>query len=155
VATIARTHRAETDSPYQTPHPWRGKRNEPSFVAHVARMVARVKGVSLAEVDRATTESTFAALGLSAEALPRPVYKIEGAVYIPAATADPADLDAVPTDGVSEAIVTGFTDPLERPEHVLALPRKRVTRMARASQRGSRESAPRPRRAGPWVSWTK
>lgn len=121
----------ETDSPYLTPHPWRGKRNEPSFVAHVARMVARVKGVSLAEVDAKTTESTFAALGLSAESLPRPVYKIEGAVYIQAATADPADLDAVLTDGVSEAIVTGFTDPLERPEHVLAL-------AAKARERGWR-----------------
>ena len=121
----------ETDSPYLTPHPWRGKRNEPSFVAHVARTVARVKDMSLADVDRATTESTYAALGLSAASLPRPVYKVESAVYIQAATADPADLDAVPTDGVSEAIITGFSDPLERPEHVLAL-------AARARERGWR-----------------
>ncbi len=111
----------ETDSPYLTPHPWRGKRNEPSFVTHVARTVARVKGLSLAEVDRATTENTVAALGIPLDAMPRPVYKIEGCVYIQAASADPADLDAIPTEGVSEAIITGFTDPLERPEHVVAL----------------------------------
>lgn len=121
----------ETDSPYLTPHPWRGKRNEPSFVAHVARSVARAKGLSPAEVDRATTENTFAALGIAPEAMPRPVYKIEGAVYIQAATADPADLDAVPAEGVSEAIITGFTDPLERPEHVLGI-------AARARERGWR-----------------
>ena len=111
----------ETDSPYLTPHPWRGKRNEPSFVAHVARAVAKSKHMTPAEVDQGTTESTFAALGLSAEALPRPVYKIEGAVYILAAAAELADLDVPPPDGVGEAIITGFTDPLVRLEHVLAL----------------------------------
>jgi TatD family-associated radical SAM protein len=63
--------------------------------------------------------------------LPRPVYKIEGAVYIQAATADPADLDAISADGVGEAIITGFTDPLERPEHVLAI-------ASRARERGWR-----------------
>ncbi len=121
----------ETDSPYLTPHPWRGKRNEPSFVAHVARTVARVKGLSPAEIDHATMQSTFDALGLDAGALPRPVYKIENAVYIQAASADPADVDAAPGEGVEEAIITGFTDPLERPEHVLAL-------AARARERGWR-----------------
>lgn len=121
----------ETDSPYLTPHPWRGKRNEPSFVAHVARTVARVKGISPAEVDRATTENTFAALGIAPDFLPRPVYKLESTLYILAATADPADLDAAPTDGVTEAIITGFSDPLERPEHVLAI-------ASRARERGWR-----------------
>ncbi len=121
----------ETDSPYLTPHPWRGKRNEPSFVTHVARAVARAKGLSPAEVDRATIESTCVALGISAEAMPRPVYRIEGAVYIQAAAADPADLDAAALDGVSEAIITGFSDPLERPEHVLGL-------ASRARERGWR-----------------
>ncbi|HXV14987.1 MAG TPA: TatD family hydrolase [Candidatus Krumholzibacteria bacterium] len=121
----------ETDSPYLTPHPWRGKRNEPSFVTHVARTVARAKGLSPAEIDRATTENTLAAFGLSPDALPRPVYRIEAAAYIQAAAADPADLDAVPTEGVSEAIITGFSDPLERIEHVLAL-------ATRARERGWR-----------------
>jgi TatD DNase family protein len=121
----------ETDAPYLTPHPWRGKRNEPSFVTHVARSVARGKGITPAEVDRATTEATFAALGLAADAMPRPVYKIESAVYIQAASAEPADLDAAPTDGVTEAIITGFTDPLERPEHVAAI-------ATRARERGWR-----------------
>jgi TatD DNase family protein len=140
----------ETDSPYLTPHPWRGKRNEPSFVTHVARTVARTKGLSPVEVDRATTESTLAAFGLSASALPRPVYKIEGAVYIQAATAEPADLDAVPSEGVSEAIITGFTDPLERPEHVLALAssarargwRVRVNTTGLANQAAGRDVTP-------------
>jgi TatD DNase family protein len=46
----------ETDAPYLTPEPKRSqKTNEPALVVHVAEAVARVKGVGVAEVDRATT----------------------------------------------------------------------------------------------------
>jgi len=111
----------ETDSPYLTPHPWRGKRNEPAFVAHVLRTIARAKNMTVAEVDRITTENYLAAMGLPAEALPRPVYKLADTVYIQAAAATPADLDAVAPDGVLEAVLTGVIDPLDNMEHTLAL----------------------------------
>lgn len=39
----------ETDSPYLSPHPLRGKRNEPAHVTHTAACLAQVRGVSLAE----------------------------------------------------------------------------------------------------------
>ena len=46
----------ETDAPYLTPEPKRSqKTNEPALVVHVAETVARVKGVTVDEVDRATT----------------------------------------------------------------------------------------------------
>jgi len=111
----------ETDSPYLTPHPWRGKRNEPAFVAHVVRTIARVKNMTVAEVDRITTENYFTAMGLPMEMLPRPVYKVADAVYIQAAQATPADLDSVAPDGASEAVLTGVVDPLDNLEHTLAL----------------------------------
>jgi TatD DNase family protein len=45
----------ETDSPYLAPVPFRGKVNNPSYVPHVAALVAQVKGLSLEEVAHATS----------------------------------------------------------------------------------------------------
>jgi len=45
----------ETDCPYLAPIPFRGKRNEPAYVAHTAAKVAELKGVSAAELAQATT----------------------------------------------------------------------------------------------------
>ncbi len=45
----------ETDSPYLTPVPFRGKRNESSYIKYVAEKLAEIKGVSIEEVARITT----------------------------------------------------------------------------------------------------
>jgi|YNPNPStandDraft_1061719.scaffolds.fasta_scaffold05877_5 TatD DNase family protein len=47
----------ETDAPYLTPVPHRGKRNEPAYVIYVAREIARIRGTSLEEVAAVTTEN--------------------------------------------------------------------------------------------------
>lgn len=49
----------ETDSPYLAPIPKRGKRNEPSFVAHTGAMLAELKKVDMEEIARITTENFF------------------------------------------------------------------------------------------------
>jgi TatD DNase family protein len=49
----------ETDAPYLAPVPFRGKLNHPALVLHVAEEVARLKGVPLADLTRATTANFF------------------------------------------------------------------------------------------------
>jgi len=49
----------ETDAPYLAPGKFRGKRNEPAYVAITATELAKVKGVSQAELAQATTENFF------------------------------------------------------------------------------------------------
>lgn len=47
----------ETDCPYLAPMPYRGKRNEPSYVIKVAEKLAEIKGVSVEEIATKTTEN--------------------------------------------------------------------------------------------------
>ena len=49
----------ETDAPFLAPEPYRGKTNEPSYVVHTAATLAKVKGVSPAELAAATTDNFF------------------------------------------------------------------------------------------------
>jgi TatD DNase family protein len=47
----------ETDSPYLTPEPFRGKRNEPKYVRYVAEEIAKIRNVSIDEVAERTKEN--------------------------------------------------------------------------------------------------
>lgn len=54
----------ETDSPYLTPVPHRGKRNEPAFVRFVAETIARLKEVPLEMVAKVTSDNVHALFGI-------------------------------------------------------------------------------------------
>lgn len=56
----------ETDSPYLTPHPHRGKPNDPSFVPYTLRTLAEVQDRPLDEVERAIFTNAVRAFGLPA-----------------------------------------------------------------------------------------
>ncbi|MDR1593512.1 MAG: TatD family hydrolase [Prevotellaceae bacterium] len=47
----------ETDAPYLTPHPYRGKRNESAYIPLIAQKIAELKNISIEEVDRITSEN--------------------------------------------------------------------------------------------------
>jgi TatD DNase family protein len=48
----------ETDAPYLAPIPHRGARNEPAFIVETLRTLAGLRGLAVAELDRATSENT-------------------------------------------------------------------------------------------------
>ncbi|MBK8611518.1 MAG: TatD family hydrolase [Chitinophagaceae bacterium] len=54
----------ETDSPYLTPVPFRGKRNESSYIKYVAQRLAEVKNVSIEEVEAITTANAEKIFGI-------------------------------------------------------------------------------------------
>ena len=63
----------ETDAPYLSPHPWRGRehRNEPARVAVIADRLAEIRGISVEEVGRAATQN-FHRLFFTRSSLPTP-----------------------------------------------------------------------------------
>jgi len=54
----------ETDCPYLTPHPFRGKRNEPSYVKYVAEQIAELKGVTFEEIAQITSDNAKRFFGI-------------------------------------------------------------------------------------------
>ncbi len=57
----------ETDSPYLSPHPFRGKTNEPARVAVTARRLAEVRGLPPEEIARVTTDNARRLFGLPSD----------------------------------------------------------------------------------------
>jgi TatD DNase family protein len=49
----------ETDCPYLAPVPYRGRRNEPAYVAHVLAKLAEVRGWSMGEAETRTSDAFF------------------------------------------------------------------------------------------------
>ena len=73
----------ETDAPYLTPEPFRGKRNEPCFIVHTAKAIADLRGVSAADIARITTLNAKRLFGIGE--MPEQgeiVYRIRDSLYL-------------------------------------------------------------------------
>lgn len=57
----------ETDCPYLTPAPFRGKRNESGYILYICRKIAELKGLEAEEVARVTTQNACELFALRAE----------------------------------------------------------------------------------------
>lgn len=57
----------ETDAPFLSPQPYRGKRNEPSYVRFVAEELAALRDMTLEEMGKITTDNANRLFGLMKE----------------------------------------------------------------------------------------
>jgi TatD DNase family protein len=73
----------ETDCPYLSPVPYRGKRNEPAYVRLAAERVAAVKGLTLTDVSRITTKNVRDLFGIRLwDQSTKIAYKIRNSLYL-------------------------------------------------------------------------
>ncbi|MBF0316728.1 MAG: YchF/TatD family DNA exonuclease [Nitrospirae bacterium] len=73
----------ETDAPYLAPLPYRGKRNEPSYLRYTAEVIARVRGISPQDVARITSNNAKRLFGIGEVASSGTItYKIRDCLYI-------------------------------------------------------------------------
>ncbi len=73
----------ETDAPYLSPVPHRGKRNEPAFVRFAAEKIAEIKGLSLEDVARITTVNTERLFRIGSTVDSNTIaYKIRNSLYL-------------------------------------------------------------------------
>ena len=73
----------ETDAPYLSPVPHRGKRNEPAFVRYAAERIAELKGLSAEDVGRITSFNARRLFGIPQQDEPSTVaYKIRNSLYL-------------------------------------------------------------------------
>ncbi len=72
----------ETDCPYLTPAPHRGKRNEPAFVALVAKKIAEIKNLAEEDVARITTLNARKLFGMELSVQSSITYRIRNSLYV-------------------------------------------------------------------------
>jgi TatD DNase family protein len=73
----------ETDAPYLSPEPFRGKRNEPAYLVHTATRIAELRGISLQDISRITSLNAKQLFGIG----PLPdngeiAYQIRDSLYL-------------------------------------------------------------------------
>ena len=104
----------ETDSPFMTPVPHRGERNEPAYIKLVAKSIAEVHHLTVEDVARATSYNAFKLFGIGNKPTLSYTYKIGQALYIN--VTNRCNADCVFCDRKGEAIINGYSLKMTKPE---------------------------------------
>lgn len=73
----------ETDCPYLSPLPYRGKRNEPSYIVKTAEKIAEIKGLTLTDVSRVTNRNAYDLFGIgTVDQNAKIAYQIRTSLYL-------------------------------------------------------------------------
>ena len=104
----------ETDSPFMTPVPYRGQRNEPSYIPLIAETVAEIKNTSLDDVSRITNYNVHRLYGIGEKAKVSYTYKIGNSLYIN--VTNRCNADCVFCDRKGEAVMKGYNLKMNKSE---------------------------------------
>jgi TatD DNase family protein len=104
----------ETDSPFMTPMPFRGKRNEPAYVRLVAGKAAEVMGVSVEDIERITSYNVFKFFGIGSEPGRVITYRIGNNLYIN--VTNRCNADCIFCDRKGSANIYGYNLKMKREE---------------------------------------
>jgi TatD DNase family protein len=102
----------ETDSPFMTPVPHRGKRNEPSYVKLIAEKIAEVHNLSSEDIARFTSYNVFKMFGIGSKPGTSFTYKIKNSLYIN--VTNRCNADCVFCDRKGEAVRSGYNLKMSR-----------------------------------------
>lgn len=72
----------ETDAPFLSPVPHRGKRNEPANIIYIVDLIAKIKGISIDDAARTIYINTMKVFNLPFEQEAKYVYKIRNSLYL-------------------------------------------------------------------------
>jgi len=104
----------ETDSPFMTPVPHRGKRNEPSYIHFIAEQVAKTHELTVNDVARTTTYNAFKLFGIGNKPKLSFTYQIGKALYIN--VTNRCNADCIFCDRKGEAVVNGYNLKMSKSE---------------------------------------
>ncbi len=102
----------ETDSPFMTPVPMRGERNEPANVKLVAEKIAEIKGMTYEEVCSRTSYNVFKLYGIGSESKSSLTYPLHDSLYIN--ITNRCNADCVFCSRKDEAVINGYDLKLQK-----------------------------------------
>ena len=102
----------ETDSPFMTPVPHRGKRNEPVYVKLIAEKIAEVHNSTLEDIARFTSYNVFRMFGIGSKPGTSFTYKIRNSLYIN--VTNRCNADCVFCERKGEAVRSGYNLKMSR-----------------------------------------
>lgn len=104
----------ETDSPFLTPVPHRGKRNEPAYVKLVGEQIAEIHNISLEDVGRVTSYNAFKFFGIGKIPKVSYTYQLNGNLYVN--ITNRCNADCYFCEREDEAVLKGYNLSMKKSE---------------------------------------
>ncbi len=104
----------ETDSPFMTPVPYRGNRNEPAYIKYVANKIAEIQNLTIDDVARATSYNVYKLFGIGKKPPVSFTYKIGNSLYIN--ITNRCNADCVFCDRKGDAVINGYNLKMKKSE---------------------------------------